>query len=219
MRVFYPIIVALAAATLGGAIPTQSSNKATNTTHVSPARKYSYAVVNSNGSVTCSGTWNSSEWDSLRKRSKETLLYVRKDEVMYVIDDKPTIDQVLASFKPLQELGKSHPDAGKDHGQYGEEMAEYGRQMGELAKERARLHSELGNDPKKNDEISAKLKKLAEKQHELSKKMAGAGQNMKGMGAKFGEWGKKMGAAAKEADEKATKVIDGAFQRGLAKKI
>lgn len=225
MKFFYPAVCVLAAAAVAGTLYAQSSSqsktKSTSMTSISPARKYSFAIVNPDGSINCSGSWNSDEFKRLKEHSKDTRMYVRKDGTMYVIEDKATIRQAQEAFKPLLELSKQHAHTGKSAEKAGQAAGEFGKKLSELINEQVRLRHELAGakDEKERERIEAKIKDLAERQKELSKNFSADTGWTKEMGKQMGEWGRKMGEAGKEADAKVTKLIDAAFDKRLARKM
>ena len=226
MKFTYIAFCALAAVATAGIVYAQTGqNKSTTTTTHSSGQnsKYSYAIVNGDGSIHSSGSWHSDEWKALKERSKQETLYVRKDGQMYEITDKNVIGQVRKAYEPLAQIGKEMGALGQEQGKLGKEQGEMGKKYGEIAKEiseAAREHGQnMGKDEKAREKFEQAMARLHEMQAELGKKHEHYGALHQEFGKKHAALGKKMSEAAKAADAKSTKLIDDAFAKGLAKKI
>ncbi len=188
----------------------------------SESRKYNFALVTRDGNVSNWGDMGSFNTDSLRSRTKEDTLYVRKDGDLYAITDRATVDQAKADMEPMQKLGKQMGELGKQQGVIGKEQGKVGAKEGELGRKMGELGRQMGEKVRNGEstkEIDAQMKELSAQMQALGKEMSAIGEKHKPLSSKMGELGHQMGAAAKEADAKITKLIDGAFARGLAHKV
>jgi hypothetical protein len=219
MKLIYTAACVIAATAIGAVVFAQSSTtRSTSYSIHTPAHKYDFALVSPDGSIHCWGTWDTGKFKELRDRSKEDVLYVRKDGSMYQINDKNTISQTKTALAPVMELGKQQGDLGKQQGalgakqgELGAKQGEFGRQMGEVARQMAGKGSTA--------EFERKMKELRDKMMELGEKQKALGEEQGKLGQKQGELGKKQGKACEEAEGKINVLIDNAFAKGLAKKI
>jgi hypothetical protein len=194
-----------------------------NGTHVSVTngdtkRKYSFAVVGKDGSMSCWGSWETDGFKDLK--GKEDSIYVKQGHEMYRITDAGILIQAKKAIEPLTALGKQQGLLGREQGKLGTEQGklgarqgEYGRQMGRLTRD---LHST--NRDRDSSKFELKMKDLSAQMQALGKQQALLGERQKALGARQSELGKRQSEAAKDAEAKIVRLIDDAFARGLAKR-
>jgi bla regulator protein blaR1 len=181
-------------------------------------RKYNFALISRDGSMTCWGSWNTDGFKDLGR--KEDALYVKKGEEMYLITDAGVLSQAQKAIEPLRALGKQQGELGREQGKLGAEQGKLGAKQGEYGRQMGMASRELTSSRREGSgKYEQTMKELSKQMQALGKQQQALGEKQKALGARQSELGRRQSDAAKEAEGKITKLIDDAFARGLAKKV
>jgi len=204
----FALVIALIAASIGAA----QSNK---------ERKYDFALVRKSGGMASWGSWNWSE----QFRSKGPGLYVKKGDQTYVITDAETIKRAEAAMEEFKRVGDKmkqsrHARKNEAHAkamaETSKEQEEIGRQMREASEEFEREFKN-GANPEAERRYHEKMERLGEKMKAVSKKHRV--WNSEAFSKEMEQFGRQMEAAGKVAGDKIVRLIDIAFEKGLARKV
>jgi hypothetical protein len=217
------------------AVGLQDTKKSTSTSiwnWTEENRKYDYALLYGNGTMHCFGSWNTDDVKKIGGQGERMIVKKRDDGSLYLITDRATVDSAKKALEPVMDLGKQQGALGKRQGQLGKEMGKLGAQMGEIGGEMGKLSAQLGDimrDSMKEDtRVSAerrradydrKMADLHKRMQDLGKQQGVLGGKQGELGKQQGELGRRQGEASKKADEQIVKLIDQAFEKGLAKSI
>lgn len=188
---------------------------------IAPVRKYSFAMVTHDKYVSQWGFFDSSLFRTIVDHTTRDTLYVTRSGVLFSIVDGKELDLVRAALAPIQKLRNQQNDVGRQQGQVGMsqarlgfEQADVGRQQAEIGRRLSQVVSEKGSDPA----LQTRMIQVSRRLHELQQKQKSLVQNQTALGMKQNEVGKKLSQATKRADDAISKIIDDAFNHGLAKK-
>ena len=216
------------------AVGLQDTKKSTSTSiwdWTEQDRKYDYALLSGNGSMHCFGSWNTEDLKSIGGQG-ERLIVKKKDNSIYVITDRATVDGAKRALEPVMDLGKQQGALGKRQGELGKQQGALGAKMGEIGGEMGKLSAQLGEimrDSMKEEtrasaerrraEYDRKMADLHKRMQELSKEQGALGGKQGELGKQQGELGRRQGEACKKADEQIVRLVDQAFEKGLAKSV
>lgn len=195
--------------------------------HVTMAgRKLDFALIRKSDSTANWGSWETSEIERLR--SKGPGLYVKKEGATYVITDPATLEKVEGELKSFRETMAKLKDSTrrsqadvrkqKEFEAHTKEVGELGRQIGELVREHTMHVREGRRDAAEEAQYERRLKELTEKIKANTSPRRG-GWDPGAFGRQMGEFGRKVSEAARDSGDRIGVVIDGAFSRGLARKV
>ncbi len=195
-------------------------------------RKYEYGLVYANGNTHSWGSWNTIELRKLGGLEGDRLIVKKKDGTLYAITDRTTFEAAKKAIEPISELGRQQGKLGQKQGELGREQGKLGQKQGEIGREMGQLSRELGEimrdawkeekkaeAEKRRAEYDRKMGELQKRMQDLSKGQQALGAKQGELGKQQGELGKRMGVEVKKADETITKLIDQAFEKGLAKVV
>jgi hypothetical protein len=226
-------------------------------TSVGKGYSYSYSsngdtwalVTDPSDKVTFSGDWHDSTRESINKVRKLTggrFLWFKHGDKTYFIDDASVIGQIVAMYKPMEELGRKQEELGKKQEELGKQQEEMGNKQEQasiptpdISKEMAKLNEAVAKlDAKKGstvsqEELAGLEERLAdiqgrlgelegqvgERQGQLGEMQGKLGEQQGKLGEEQGRLGEMEGKLSEEADRKIKSIIDQSLQNGKAKPV
>lgn len=180
---------------------------------------------------------------SFSGRFQQPYLWVRNGEGEFVIDDRSTLGEIAALWKPMEELGKKQAELGKEQAKLGEQQAELGKQQAaaavpapDLEREIREIESRIRVVKGKNvtqvelGDLQASIGAMQDAlgkaqaaaggvQAVLGEKQARLGEQQAVLGGKQAVLGDQQAALAAKALSETTRLIAEAIRSGKAKRI
>lgn len=218
-----------------------STSTSTSVTRYGSGGDYAYVLMQGR-EVTASA--ESRDFEAARNAqagSDAPLLWVRKANRAYLIQDAATVKQAQQLWAPVNELGEQQGALGAKQGALGAQQGKLGAQqgnlgskMGDLGREHAKLAtlqvslamSDGAEADRKRADIDRQASQLDARQAELSKQQEALGRQQEALGSQqevLGkqqeELGRRQQAASDQADARMRQLIDQAIARGVAQPV
>ena len=237
-----------------------SRSRGRSSTHMSTGNGYSfwyadngdaYALISGNDKehVQFSGDWadgRREDLDKARRMAHGDFLWFTHDSKSYVVDDPSIVAELVAMYKPMDELGRQQEELGRKQEALGQEQEKMGERMTQatvptpdITKEMAALNAavaELNAAKGKTvtqDQLSELQEKLSEvqgrlgdlqgemgaREGEIGALQGKLGEQQGELGEKQGRLGEQQGRIAHDADRKVKSVIDQSLKNGKARPV
>jgi hypothetical protein len=121
-----------------------------------PDRTLNYVVFVDQDRTTMSGSTADIERARRHRRGSERLLWFRHDGREYVVRDPRVVEQVIAIWHPVSELGNEQGRVGGEQGALGAKQGAIGAKQGELGSEQGRLGARQGVLGARQGELAAR---------------------------------------------------------------
>ena len=211
----------------------------------------SYALISGSDKqhVQFSGDWmegRHEELDKARRMVHGDFLWFTHEGKSYVVDDPAIVSELIATYKPMDDLGRQQEELGRKQEELGRQQEKMGERMNEasiptpdVSKEMAALNAAMAelNAAKgktvTQDQLAELQEKLADlqgrlgglqgevgaKQGEIGRMQGELGEKQGELGAQQGRLGAEQGRIAREADRKVKSVIDQSLKNGKARPV
>jgi hypothetical protein len=211
----------------------------------------SYALVSGNDKdhVRFSGDWmegRREELDKARRMAHGDFLWFTHDGKSYVVDDPAIVGELVALYKPMDELGRQQEELGRQQEELGRQQEKMGERMSQatvptpdIAKEMADLNAaitelnaakgktvtqeQLADLQGKLAEVQGKLGsvqgEIGARQGEIGAEQGKLGTEQGQLGAQQGRLGAEQGRIARDADRKVKSIIDQSLKDGKARPV
>lgn len=211
----------------------------------------SYAVVRGSDKehITFSGEWMNGrreQLDKARRLAHGDFLWFTRDGKSYLVDDPNTVAQIIAMYKPMEQLGHRQEELGRQQEELGRKQELMGNRMTQATVNKPDIQEEIQEinraaqklqNAKENtvtqDQISEMQSKLGELQSKLGDLQDQMGSHLGELGALQGELGEQQGKLgeqqgrlgeqqghlAQEADKKVKSIIDQSIKDGKARPV
>ncbi len=211
----------------------------------------SYALVSGNDKehVQFSGDWmegRHEELDKARRMAHGDFLWFTHDGKSYLVDDPAIVGELVAMYKPMDELGRQQEELGRRQEELGRQQEKMGERMSQaavptpdIAKEMADLNAaiaelnaakgktvtqeQLADLQGKLAEVQGKLGsvqgEIGARQGEIGAEQGKLGEQQGNLGAQQGRLGAEQGRIAREADRKVKSIIDQSLKDGKARPV
>ena len=179
------------------------ANSATTTEVEQPRdRTLNYVVFVDDNRTTMSGSTADIDRARRHRRKGEHLMWFRQDGREYVVRDPRVIEQVVAIWKPVNELGNEQGRVGSEQGALGARQGAIGARQGELGAEQGRLGARQGVLGARQGELAARhaaaeqresrRRAFEREQQDIEKEMEALDRQMRQLTAKMEELNKPM---------------------------
>jgi hypothetical protein len=209
----------------------------------------SWAVVTGPNKLRFSGDWIDGTRESIdkaRKMAGGEFLWFTRGGKSYLIEDAALVAQVLAMYKPMDELGRQQEELGRQQEKLGQEQAALANEQSQvrvqtpdmsreiadvdaaLAKLKAERNTkvsqeELGEIQSRLAELQGKLGEIqgraGDRMGEYGEKQGHLGELQGKLGEQQGRLGEQQGKIAEEADRKVKSIIDQSLSSGKARPV
>ena len=209
----------------------------------------SWAVVTGPNKLRFSGDWIDGTRESIdkaRKLASGEFLWFTRGGKSYLIEDAALVAQVLAMYKPMDELGRQQEELGRQQEKLGQEQAALANEQSQvrvqtpdmsreiadvdaaLAKLKAERNTkvsqeELGEIQSRLAELQGKLGEIqgraGDRMGEYGEKQGHLGELQGKLGEQQGRLGEQQGKIAEEADRKVKSIIDQSLGNGKARPV
>jgi beta-lactamase regulating signal transducer with metallopeptidase domain len=196
-------------------------------------------VVLTSGKSICFMSGSSDDADTareLRRKVGHDVLFFRRGEARYVIDDPAVLKRAKAIFEPQIRLGEEQAELGSRQAELGSQQADLGAaqaqlggQQARLSARQARLASEQARhnlDGRDNRDLEALMSELArqerhlgEQQSELGVQQGALGEKQSELGEQQGRLGEHQGEVAEKARVQLRALLERALAEGQTKRI
>ena len=181
----------------------------------------SYVLFNpGTDSVSMSGSTDDIARARELRKGRESLLYVRKDGVAYVIRDPATLRAAADIFKPQAELGARQAELGSRQAELGSRQAALGSQQAQLGAQQAKLGA-LQSDarPSEQAEYGRQQDALGRQQDALGRQQDQLGQQQNALGEQQNALGREQDRLGRIARDKFDALLSDAIRRGVAQRV
>jgi hypothetical protein len=212
-------------------------------------RDLNFVLFITDDHTTMSGSRGDIQRARRHRRSGERLLWFRHDGREYVIRDPQILDEVIALWLPVNELGEQQGKLGSKQGELGAQQGELGTRQGRLGAEQGALGARQGTlgtrqavlaaresrlqteaERRKFDEESRQIDRemralddqmraLDGKMREFEKPMQDLGEQMDVLGRQMEELGAKMEEEHGKADAGMRALIERSLTSGAAQLV
>lgn len=211
----------------------------------------SYAVVRGTDKehLTFSGDWmngHREQFDKARRMAHGDFLWFTRNGKSYVVDDSNTVAQIVAMYRPMEDLGHQQEELGRMQEDLGRQQEQMATRMTQATVNKPDIQKEIEaiNRAAQNlqnvkgktvtqDQLAEMQDKLGELQGKLGDLQGQMGSHMGELGALQGELGSKQGKLgtqqgrlgqqqgrlAQEADKKVKSIIDQSLKDGKARPV
>ncbi len=236
------------------------SSRGSHSTHSSTGEGYSYwysdngdsyALISGNDKqhIQFSGDWidgRREQLDKARSMARGDFLWFTRNGKSYLVDDPAIVAELIAMYKPMDELGHQQEELGRKQEELGKEQEKMGERMAQatiptpdVAKEMANLNAAVAelNAAKGKTVTQEQLSELQEKLSDVQGKLGGLqgemgaregeigalqgklGAQQGKLGEQQGRIGSEQGRIAQEADRKVKSTIDQSLKNGKARPV
>jgi bla regulator protein blaR1 len=212
-------------------------------------RDLNYILFLDDHHTTMSGSLGDIERARRYRRAGEQMLWFRHGGHEYVIRDRRILDQVLALWKPVNELGDRQGELGGKQGELGAKQGEIGARQGELGAQQGNLGARQGAlgarqgamaarerslqtdaDRRAFDderrlieremrELDGEMRALDARMREAEKPMQHLGEQMEVLGKEMEALGRKMEEEVRKAETEMRALLDRAVATGAAQEV
>jgi bla regulator protein blaR1 len=109
-----------------------------------PRPRFTYVLILEDDHIQMSGSRRDIDRAKQLRRGAERLLWFERDGAEYVLRDPRLIEQAVALWKPVSDLGDAQGELGTRQGMLGTRQGELGTKQGELGTQQGRLGTEQG---------------------------------------------------------------------------
>jgi bla regulator protein blaR1 len=213
------------------------------------SRELNYVLLLDDHNTHVSGTPGDVDRAKQYRRGSEPLLWFRQDGAEHVVRDPQVIDQVLAIWKPVVELGDAQGEVGGRQGVLGTKQGEFGTEQGLLGTRQGQLGTRQGEIAGRQVELAlreqaartaaerraleaeqrrldaeakaaeAEMRALDAKMRTFDEPMRELGRQMDVLGAEMKVLGRKMEEASKRAEAETRALLARALASGVAERV
>lgn len=163
-------------------------------------------IQGSQNSTTMSGTLEDYRRAKAFRSGRESLLYMRRDGVSYIVRDPATIAQANTIFGPERTLGAQQAELGSQQEGLGVQQEALGAQQKRLGRRQARASPHLAAALSRDQDA------LGQQQSTLGAKQEVLGRQQESLGRQVEE-------ASRVAKGKLSTLFDGAIRDGRARRV
>jgi beta-lactamase regulating signal transducer with metallopeptidase domain len=233
-----------AAAAAAAALPAPAQS--TRTAADEPRELLNYVLFEDGDTTHTSGTREDVRAARQYRRNGERLLWFRHRGGEYVLSDRGVIDQALAVWRPVGEIGEEMGKIGQRQGALGAQQGEIGARQGRIGQEQGALGAKQGalgarqgvlsarqmvafSDGAKreidaefrkiDDEMKAldrQMRELDGRMRELERPMGALNDQMEGLNREMEKVSRRMDVASKKAKSEMAALIERAVSTGVA---
>jgi bla regulator protein BlaR1 len=212
-------------------------------------REFNYIMFLDDHRTTMSGSTRDIERARRYRRTGEQMLWFDQGDQEYVVRDPKILDQVVALWRPVNEIGDEQGKLGSQQGELGAKQGELGARQGRLGAEQGNLGARQGSlgarqgvmaarqgrleteaerrafeeDRRLIDqemrELDREMRALNAKMRELETPMQQLGQEMEVLGKMMEVLGRKMEEEVRKAETGMRALIERAIATGAAERV
>jgi len=192
-----------------------------------------YILLADDSHTTMSGNTRDLRRVQKLRHGNEPMLWFREAGKEYLVRDAATIQQAMAAWKPVSELGEQQGELGRQQGelgrrqgQIGMRQGQLGARQGELATREAAIDVRADSEsltPAERDQVNAERKEIRKQMRALERDIRSAetpmrdlGGQMEVLGRQMEALGNKMEAASRKATAEMHAIVTRAIASGIA---
>lgn len=216
---------------------------------IEPNGDLNFVLLHDDETSTMSGRFDDIKRVKQLAQGQRPMLWFRHNNMEYSTRDAKALQEALAIWKPIREIGEEQGKVGEAQGWLGERMGELGEQQGKIGESQGKLGEEQAElalreaelslraaraksdadrraiDKDRDaldarlDELSTKMKSLDREMQSLDKIMSTLDARQQSVGAPMDALSRKMEAAQLDADLKMKALIERLVASGVAQRV
>lgn len=232
--------------------PEQRADRATAPTpqkRIEPNGDLNFVLLHDDDTSTMSGRFDDIKRVKQLAQGQRPMLWFRHNNVEYSTRDAKALQEALAIWKPIREIGEEQGKVGEAQGVVGEQQGQIGELQGKIGETQGRLGEEQAElalreaelslragraksdadrraiDKDRDaldtrlDALSTKMKRLDVEMQSLDKVMSDIDKRMQAVGAPMEALSRKMEAAQQSADAQMKALIERLVSSGVAQRV